>query len=58
MTAASEIEWSRGVLQAWGGRGIGRALMQAREQEGVKRHSRNIDGRYFDELRMSNLLAL
>lgn len=77
-----------GVLQAWVGRGVGRALLQALEEwalsravhrleltvavdnaraialyekfgfqrEGVKRHSRRIDGRYSDELYMSKLL--
>jgi RimJ/RimL family protein N-acetyltransferase len=77
-----------GVLQAWVGRGVGRALLQALEdwslsrglhrieltvavenaraialyekfgfeREGVKRHSRKIDGRYSDELYMSKLL--
>jgi Acetyltransferase (GNAT) family len=71
-----------GVLQAWIGRGVGRALLQALEEwalsrglhrlelavavdnaraialyerfgferEGVKRHSRKIEGRYSDEL--------
>ena len=78
-----------GVLQAWGGRGVGRALLEALEgwarsrglhrleltvdvdnrraialyekcgfeREGVKRHSRRIEGRYSDELYMSKLLA-
>ena len=77
-----------GVLQAWIGRGVGRALLRALEdwalsrglhrleltvavdnpraialyekfgfeREGVKRHSRKIEGRYSDELYMSKLL--
>ena len=79
-----------GVLQAWGGRGIGRALLGALEtwaqsrgihrleltvavdnqraitlyekcgfeREGVKRHSRRLDGGYSDELYMSKLIAV
>lgn len=79
-----------GVLQAWVGRGVGRALLEALEtwarsreihrleltvdvdnrraialyekfgfeREGVKRHSRKIDGRYSDELYMSKLIAV
>lgn len=79
-----------GVLQAWVGRGVGRALLEALEnwarsrglhrleltvdvdnrraialyekcgfeREGVKRHSRRVDGRYSDELYMSKLLAV
>ena len=77
-----------GVLQAWIGRGVGRALLQALEnwalsrrlhrleltvavdnpraialyekfgfeREGLKRHSRKIEGRYSDELYLSKLL--
>jgi RimJ/RimL family protein N-acetyltransferase len=77
-----------GVLQAWVGRGVGRALLEALEswarsrglhrleltvdvdnrraialyekfgfeREGVKRHSRKIEGRYLDELYMSKLI--
>jgi len=79
-----------GVLQAWVGRGVGRALLEALEAwarskelhrleltvdvtnqralalyekcgfepEGVKRHSRKIDGKYSDELYMSKLIAV
>lgn len=79
-----------GVLQAWVGRGVGRALLEALEgwarsrglhrleltvdvenrraialyekcgfeREGVKRHSRRIEGRYSDELYMSKLIAV
>jgi RimJ/RimL family protein N-acetyltransferase len=78
-----------GVREAWVGRGVGRALLEALEawarsrelhrleltvdvnnrraialyekcgfeREGVKRHSRKVDGRYSDELYMSKLLA-
>ena len=79
-----------GVLQAWVGRGIGRALLEALEgwarsrglhrleltvdvenrraialyencgfeREGVKRHSRRIEGSYSDELYMSKLITV
>lgn len=79
-----------GVLQAWNGQGVGRALLDALEawarskelhrleltvdvtnqraialyekcgfeREGVKRHSRRIDGKYSDELYMSKLIAV
>jgi len=79
-----------GVLQAWVGRGVGRALLEALEawarskelhrleltvdvtnqraialyekcgfeREGVKRHSRKIDGKYSDELYMSKLISV
>ena len=79
-----------GVLQAWVGRGVGRALLDALEawarsrglhrleltvdvdnqraialyekcgfeREGVKRHSRRIQGRYADELYMAKLIAV
>ena len=79
-----------GVLQAWVGQGVGRALLEALEgwarskgvhrleltvdtgnwraialyekcgfdREGVKRHSRRIEGRYSDELYMSKLIAV
>ena len=79
-----------GVLQAWVGRGVGRALLEALEawarsrglhrleltvdvdnrraialyekcgfaREGVKRHSRKVDGKYSDELYMSKLIAV
>jgi len=79
-----------GVLQAWVGQGVGRALLEALEawarsrglhrleltvdvdnrraialyekcgfaREGVKRHSRKVDGNYSDELYMSKLIAV
>jgi len=79
-----------GVLQAWVGRGVGRALLEALEgwarsrglhrleltvaidnrraialyekygfeREGVKRHSRKVEGRYSDELYMSKLIPV
>jgi len=79
-----------GVLQAWVGQGVGRALLEALEawarsrglhrleltvdvdnrraialyekcgfaREGVKRHSRKVDGKYSDELYMSKLIAV
>lgn len=79
-----------GVLQAWVGRGVGRALLEALEawarsrglhrleltvdvdnrraialyekcgfeREGVKLHSRKVDGKYSDELYMSKLIAV
>jgi RimJ/RimL family protein N-acetyltransferase len=79
-----------GVLQAWVGRGVGRALLESLEawarskefhrleltvdvtnqraialyekcgfeREGVKRHSRKINGKYSDEFYMSKLIAV